>query len=211
MSNFIKCKSNGSLLAKFKLRVPIGELEIECCSRGLHSLHIQKSQHSFPDHKKPNWDTVKLEECQPGDKCAKAEEEWRTTTYPSITNECVDYFRLFFDSHSCATSSDLMQRTPKICWRGICVANSFSEKVLSTLLNRVGPGERLSYAELASIAGNPKAQRAVGTVMRKNPIPLIVPCHRVIRSNQTIGNYNGGADIKEWLLEYEKIYFSKEQ
>lgn len=186
-----RCKtSGGGILAKFRLCVPIGELKITCCSKGLHELHIERAK-KFPDFSDRQFDTVELEW-----------EENSKLAYSSI-DKCVEYFRSYFDE----SDSDLMLKMPEICWRGICVENSFSEKVMKMLLNGVGPGQRVSYAELATMSGNSKAQRAVGSVMRKNPIPLIVPCHRVIRSNQTIGNYNGGADIKEWLLAYEKINF----
>lgn len=201
-SSAIRCKSvGGGLIAKYKLRVPIGELEIECCSKGVHSLHIKRAN-QFPDLSNPKWDKPDL--------VGQEKSSESTATYGPI-NECVDYFRLYFALHDdSTTTNELMKKTPRICWRGICVENSFSEKVMRALLERIAPGQRISYTELAVVSENPKAQRAVGTVMRKNPIALIVPCHRVIRSNQTIGNYNGGADIKEWLLDYEKLYFSTE-
>lgn len=68
---------------------------------------------------------------------------------------------------------------------------------------RIPRGEVKSYGELAEAAGFPGRSRAVGTVMAKNPLPILVPCHRVVRSGGAIGNYGGGAAMKRWLLERE--------
>lgn len=71
-------------------------------------------------------------------------------------------------------------------------------------LNQVPYGETCSYADIANRIGNPKAVRAVGAANGKNPIPIIVPCHRVIGSSGKLTGYAGGLDIKVWLLEHEK-------
>lgn len=70
-------------------------------------------------------------------------------------------------------------------------------------LARVPFGETVSYAELAQRAGSPRAHRAVGTAMATNPIPIVVPCHRVLRSGGGLGGYGGGLDVKRWLLAHE--------
>lgn len=64
-------------------------------------------------------------------------------------------------------------------------------------------GKTRSYKELAVAAGSPGAVRAAGTAMGANPVPLLVPCHRVIRSDGTMGLYGGGEPMKRWLLEFE--------
>lgn len=64
-------------------------------------------------------------------------------------------------------------------------------------------GQTASYAALAQLAGNPKAVRAVGTACANNPLPLIVPCHRIVRSDGSIGNYRGGVEAKRMLLALE--------
>ena len=64
-------------------------------------------------------------------------------------------------------------------------------------------GSTMSYAEMAAHLGNPKAVRAVGTACAKNPIPLILPCHRIVRSDGSFGNYRGGHDRKQWVLDFE--------
>ena len=64
-------------------------------------------------------------------------------------------------------------------------------------------GETISYGELARRIGNPKASRAVGLANGANPIPIIIPCHRVIGSNGKLTGYGGGLPIKEKLLAFE--------
>jgi methylated-DNA-[protein]-cysteine S-methyltransferase len=68
-------------------------------------------------------------------------------------------------------------------------------------------GSIISYGQLASKANSPRASRAVGSVMAMNPWPIIVPCHRVVRSDGIIGNYSGvgGKTTKQWLLNHERI------
>jgi methylated-DNA-[protein]-cysteine S-methyltransferase len=68
---------------------------------------------------------------------------------------------------------------------------------------RVPYGETLSYAEIAARAGRPRAFRAAGSALGSNPLPLIVPCHRVIASGGGLGGYGGGLDVKEFLLGLE--------
>ncbi len=64
-------------------------------------------------------------------------------------------------------------------------------------------GTTASYAALAAAAGNPKAVRAVGTACATNPLPVVVPCHRVVRSDGSIGQYVGGTEAKHTLLTLE--------
>jgi methylated-DNA-[protein]-cysteine S-methyltransferase len=64
-------------------------------------------------------------------------------------------------------------------------------------------GETISYGELARRLGDPKAMRAVGSANGKNPIPIIVPCHRVIGADGSLTGFGGGIDRKRWLLAHE--------
>ncbi|MCW2542330.1 MAG: Methylated-DNA--protein-cysteine methyltransferase [Frankiales bacterium] len=76
----------------------------------------------------------------------------------------------------------------------------------STVLHRltdIGYGDTASYADVAQLAGNPKAVRAVGTACATNPLPVIVPCHRVVRSDGSLGGYLGGVEAKRALLALE--------
>ncbi len=70
-------------------------------------------------------------------------------------------------------------------------------------LRRIPRGRTISYGELARRVGRPSAFRAVGAANGSNPVALIVPCHRVIAADGTIGGYGGGLDCKRWLLAHE--------
>ena len=84
------------------------------------------------------------------------------------------------------------------------IPSAFERRVLQ-MLQTVPYGITVSYQELAEMAGAPKAFRAVGNTMRKNPMPIVIPCHRVIRKNSALGGYTGGLDIKRKLLAIEGI------
>jgi len=64
-------------------------------------------------------------------------------------------------------------------------------------------GQTKSYGEIAELIGKPKAVRAVGTANATNPLPIVIPCHRVIAKNGGLGGYGGGLDMKIKLLEFE--------
>jgi methylated-DNA-[protein]-cysteine S-methyltransferase len=85
-------------------------------------------------------------------------------------------------------------------WR---LSTGFRSTVLHHLATDVDYGRTASYAVLAALAGNPKAVRAVGTACATNPLPVVVPCHRVVRSDGAIGNYAGGVEAKRTLLDLE--------
>jgi methylated-DNA-[protein]-cysteine S-methyltransferase len=80
---------------------------------------------------------------------------------------------------------------------------SFQERVWK-LLREIPAGETRSYGDLADDLGLPAAARAVGMANASNPVGLIVPCHRVVRSTGAIGGYGGGVERKRWLLDHEK-------
>ncbi len=66
-------------------------------------------------------------------------------------------------------------------------------------------GKTWSYSDLAIRVGSPKAVRAVGSANGRNPIPIVLPCHRVIGSNGSLTGFGGGLPIKKWLLEHEGV------
>ena len=72
------------------------------------------------------------------------------------------------------------------------------------LLPRIAYGHTSSYKEIAELAGNPNAVRAVGTACATNPLPVVVPCHRVLRSDGSLGGYLGGVEAKTALLALER-------
>lgn len=83
--------------------------------------------------------------------------------------------------------------------------NSVFEKRVYDNLQHVLYGQTITYKQLAEKIGSPNAYRAVANACAKNPLPLIIPCHRVICSNGQVGNYNlGGMKNKKYLLDFEK-------
>lgn len=84
------------------------------------------------------------------------------------------------------------------------IGTPFQRKVWDALLN-IPFGKTCSYGQLASKLGNEKACRAVGNALNKNPIPLLIPCHRVLGGGGTLGGYSCGSDLKRKLLELEGV------
>ena len=82
------------------------------------------------------------------------------------------------------------------------LSHGFRRRVL-THLPEIGYGQTASYATMAAAAGTPKAVRAVGSACATNPLPVVVPCHRVVRSDGTVGRYAGGTEAKKALLALE--------
>jgi methylated-DNA-[protein]-cysteine S-methyltransferase len=85
-------------------------------------------------------------------------------------------------------------------WR--LARDGFSRRVLRETA-KLPYGVTSTYGEVAARAGNPRAFRAAGTALGHNPLPLVVPCHRVLRAGGLIGNYGGGPKMKEFLLRLE--------
>lgn len=84
----------------------------------------------------------------------------------------------------------------------------FQAKVWAAL-RRIPAGRTVSYSDLAAAVGSPSAVRAVGTANGRNPVPVVVPCHRVVCSDGTLGGYGGGLDRKRWLLDHEKARLAR--
>jgi len=114
--------------------------------------------------------------------------------YPELQKAVTDYYKggyVNFEklplSISYSRFSDFALKVVKVC-------------------TEVSIGQRVTYSQLAKKAGFPKAVRAVGNVLAKNPLPLLIPCHRVIRADGKIGNFSapGGGKIKKKMLEHEK-------
>jgi methylated-DNA-[protein]-cysteine S-methyltransferase len=121
---------------------------------------------------------------------AAPEVEWQEDS--NVFNDTIRQLRAYFAGD--LESFDLLlapQGTP------------FQQKVWSELCE-ISYGETISYGELAKRIGNPNASRAVGLANGSNPIPIIIPCHRVIGSNGKLTGYGGGLPIKEKLLALEK-------
>jgi methylated-DNA-[protein]-cysteine S-methyltransferase len=78
----------------------------------------------------------------------------------------------------------------------------FGRRVLR-VTSEIPYGGVLSYAEVAAEAGSPRGSRAAGNALGSNPIPIVIPCHRVLRTGGALGGYGGGLDRKRWLLDLE--------
>ncbi|MCF7823867.1 MAG: methylated-DNA--[protein]-cysteine S-methyltransferase [Candidatus Marinimicrobia bacterium] len=89
----------------------------------------------------------------------------------------------------------------------IMQGTAFQKSVWDELL-KIPYGRTVSYGELAERLDNPGAMRAVGAANGQNPIPIIIPCHRVIAADGSLGGYTGGLDIKHKLLELEQQKFT---
>ncbi|HXF09825.1 MAG TPA: methylated-DNA--[protein]-cysteine S-methyltransferase [Desulfuromonadaceae bacterium] len=92
---------------------------------------------------------------------------------------------------------------PPMDWTG---ATEFQKSVWRQLL-KISGGRTKSYGEIAEAIGKPKAVRAVGGACGANPIPVLVPCHRVLAANKKLGGFSGGLDWKRQLLATEGIKF----
>lgn len=83
-------------------------------------------------------------------------------------------------------------------------ATSFQQKVWE-IAQSIPYGQTKSYGWVADQLGKPKAMRAVGQALGRNPLPIIIPCHRVVRSDGGLGGFRGGLDMKKRLLRLEKV------
>lgn len=83
-------------------------------------------------------------------------------------------------------------------------ATDFQRSVWDAL-DQVPFGEVVTYGELAEMSGYKGAARAVGTAMKVNPLPILIPCHRVLPADKTLGEYAFGSERKQWLLQLESV------
>ncbi|MGH1471814.1 MAG: methylated-DNA--[protein]-cysteine S-methyltransferase [Cellvibrionaceae bacterium] len=119
----------------------------------------------------------------------KIEEHWKENK--KIFKPTIEQLRAYFSSELQAFNIDInMQGT------------DFQKKVWSAL-NTIPYGETVSYKTIAETIQSPKAMRAVGLANGKNPMSIIVPCHRVIGANGSLTGYGGGLPRKKWLLAHE--------
>ena len=87
---------------------------------------------------------------------------------------------------------------------------SFQRRVY-TVVKQIPVGQVRTYAWVARKVNRPGAARAVGNALNRNPFPIIVPCHRVVRSNGSVGGYAFGKDLKKQLLEIERVKIRNQQ
>jgi len=83
------------------------------------------------------------------------------------------------------------------------------QRAVWVALRAIPPGETITYAELARRIGRPGAARAVGSAVARNPVSIVVPCHRVVGSDGSLTGYAGGVERKQWLLAHEREAVSR--
>ncbi|XP_059803655.1 methylated-DNA--protein-cysteine methyltransferase isoform X1 [Hypanus sabinus] len=181
-SNIKDCKQMTAILES-----PIGAIQVSGCEEGIHSIQLQEN---FVPKDRTRVASFSCEPCE-------SQEEM---TVP--VKHCMTWLQAYF-----CEPWTLGKFPLPVFHHPIFQQATFTCNVLTTLLNDVKFGEMISYKQLATLAGNSKAVRAVGGAMRSNPVPIIVPCHRVICANGQIGNYMGGRGnhLKQWLLTHEKL------
>jgi len=123
---------------------------------------------------------------------------WDNASYFREDDAPPDSLRKWFDCYFRGEITDF----PLIDMRSLSV---FASDVTTTLVEMVPYGTTISYKDLARLSGYPNASRAVGNVMSENPWPILVPCHRVISSDGSLGNYSGrgGKKTKLKLINME--------
>src|ERR1051326_5996409 len=114
------------------------------------------------------------------------------------TTECLKQLHDYFDKERKTFSVPLD-----------LIGTDFQKRVWNELLN-IPFGKTISYLQLAKNLGDPKCIRAAGTANGRNPVCIIVPCHRVIGSNGDLVGYGGGLDKKKFLLEHEGVLVQQE-
>ena len=120
--------------------------------------------------------------------------EYDSDLLPELADKLAEYFEgsaVSFNDISCDLTS----------------LSAFAQRVLSAT-REIPFGTVVSYKEIADMIGSPKAARAVGRALASNPIPIVIPCHRVIRSDGQIGGYSGSNDVrlKRKLLRLERCF-----
>lgn len=108
-------------------------------------------------------------------------------------NEAVRLLRAYFDGDLTA-----LERI------GVDTGGTPFQRRVWEELRRIPAGRPIAYAELAQRVGDPRATRAVGAANGANPVPVVVPCHRVVAAGGKLGGYGGGLPLKRWLLAHEE-------
>ena len=160
-----------------RLDSPIGPLLLAASERGLRALYMSRQRH-VPDAPEANWKAVTRADRAQFDLLERA------------SAQLSEYFggeRDTFDLPLDLEGTAFQRRV----WVGLCT---------------IGFGETISYGELARRIGNPKAVRAVGLANGRNPVSIVVPCHRVIGADGSMTGYGGGIDRKIFLLGLEGVH-----
>ena len=164
---------------------PVGIYEITADDDGVTSINLQAA--TANSHKQEG-------------SVNKAEKVTESCPASQHIKECITWLEAYFWNYSSLEKVKLPDLNT-----GEHENKPFCRKVWEILKDRVKAGETVTYGELANMAGNPKGARAVGMAMKSNPISIIVPCHRVVKSGGDLGNYSSynGVATKKWLLQHE--------
>ena len=165
---------------------PVGQLLIGCSEVGLLAVSYAGSSQRGTSKQDAENHLRKRVETHIPDACFQDDS---TSEFAAVADELAEYF-----------AGDRTTWNIPLDWR----LTSGFRRAVQEVAYEIGYGETLSYGELAAEAGNPRAARAAGTAMATNPISIVVPCHRVVRSGGDIGNYGGGVDAKKYLLAFER-------
>jgi methylated-DNA-[protein]-cysteine S-methyltransferase len=119
--------------------------------------------------------------------------EFQKNLFKPLQQQIKTYYKATYVDFDSSIPLDLSSLTP------------FARTVLKAC-RKIKPGRTLTYRQLAKAAHRPNAARAAGSIMAKNPMPLIIPCHRIIRSDGKIGNFSapGGPPLKKRMLDHER-------
>ncbi|KAF6110091.1 O-6-methylguanine-DNA methyltransferase [Phyllostomus discolor] len=173
------------VLGRRMVASPLGPIEVTACERGLHSIRLLGG---------------KTPDASPTEAPAAPEPPGSPAATAEPLAQCEAWLHTYFQRPEA-----LRELPMPALHHPIFLRDSFTRRVLYKLLKAVSFGEVVSYQQLAALAGSPRAARAVGGAMRSNPVPILVPCHRVVCSSGALGNYSGagGLAMKEWLLSHE--------
>ena len=121
-------------------------------------------------------------------------------SHPHPISELCEQIKRFLQGEEVLFDMDIMNLEGR---------SKFQRRVLSAQRD-VPRGQVTTYGRIAKKLGNPKGARAVGGALARNPFPIVIPCHRTIRSSGEIGGFGGGQNLKRALLELEEMKISKE-
>jgi methylated-DNA-[protein]-cysteine S-methyltransferase len=153
---------------------PLGEVLVARTPRGVVRVNL-------PNHDPDWWLTTLAEQVSP-----------RVLEAPGKLDDARRQLEAYFEGR-------LREFDLPLDWQ---LSHGFYRRALRAIA-RIPYGLTSSYTEIAAEAGNPRAYRAAGTACGSNPIPIVVPCHRVLRAGGEIGDYGGGPEMKRFLLELE--------
>lgn len=166
------------VLTTAEVKTPLGKLQAVASDRGLSALEFSK-----PDRQRLL--TARLERWFP-------DSVLRKSSNPHLTAACHWLDAYFAGDFAALPAIEIDSR-----------GTEFERRVWREM-RRLKLGTTISYAALAARAGSPQGPRAAGNASRRNPIALIVPCHRVVGSSGQLTGYGGGLEHKRWLLAHER-------